>query len=43
LLKWLERLFEGALWRSRYVILCAVTACMVAEFAIFYMATHDHA
>jgi uncharacterized membrane protein YqhA len=41
MLKQLELLFEGALWRSRYVILCAVVACMAAGFAIFYMATVD--
>lgn len=41
MLKWLELLFEGALWRSRYVILCAVVASMAAGFAIFYMATVD--
>lgn len=40
-MKWLERLFEGALWRSRYVILFAVIASMAAGFAIFYMATVD--
>ena len=37
----LERLFEGALWRSRYVVLFAVIASMAAGFAIFYMATVD--
>lgn len=37
----LEKLFEGALWRSRYVVLLAVVASMVAGFAIFYMATAD--
>lgn len=41
MLKWLELLFEGALWRSRYVILSAVIASMAAGFAIFYMATVD--
>lgn len=37
----LEKLFEGALWRSRYVVLFAVIASMAAGFAIFYMATVD--
>lgn len=36
-----ERLFEGALWRSRYVVLFAVISSMAAGFAIFYMATVD--
>ena len=40
-MRWLELLFEGALWRSRYVILFAVVASMAAGFAIFYMATVD--
>jgi len=37
----LEKLFEGLLWRSRYVVLFAVLASMAAAFAIFYMATVD--
>lgn len=41
MLKWAEVLFEGALWRSRYIILCAVVASMAAGFGIFYMATVD--
>lgn len=40
-MKWVELLFEGALWRSRYIILCAVVASMAAGFGIFYMATVD--
>ena len=40
-MKWIETLFEGALWRSRYVVLFAVLASMAAAFAIFYMATVD--
>lgn len=36
-----ERLLEGALWRSRFVVLFAVIASMAAAFAIFYMATVD--
>lgn len=37
----LEKLFEGLLWRSRYVVLFAVVASMASAFAIFYMATSD--
>lgn len=33
-----ERLLEGALWRSRFVVLFAVIASMAAAFANFYMA-----
>ncbi|NNM81616.1 MAG: YqhA family protein [Burkholderiales bacterium] len=40
-MKFIEMLFEGALWRSRYVVLFAVVASMAAGFAIFYMATVD--
>jgi uncharacterized membrane protein YqhA len=40
-MKFLEALFEGALWRSRYVVLFAVIASMAAGVAIFYMATVD--
>ena len=42
-MKMLEALFEGALWRSRYVVIVAVIASMIASFAIFYMATVDAA
>lgn len=41
MLKLIEQLFEGALWRSRFVILAAVVASMAAGFAIFYIATVD--
>ena len=41
LMRLLERIFEGALWRSRYVILFAVVSSMAAAMAIFYMATVD--
>lgn len=37
----IERLFEGLLWRSRYVVLFAVLASMAAAIAIFFMATVD--
>lgn len=40
-MKLLEMLFEGALWRSRYVVIFAVVASMIAGFAVFYMATVD--
>jgi uncharacterized membrane protein YqhA len=40
-MKLLEMLFEGALWRSRYVVIFAVIASIAAGFAIFYMATVD--
>lgn len=36
-----EKILEGALWRSRFVVLFAVIASMAAAFAIFYMATVD--
>jgi uncharacterized membrane protein YqhA len=39
--KWLEMLFEGALWRSRYVIVVAVVASMAAGLTVFYIATVD--
>lgn len=37
----IEKIFEGLLWRSRYVVLFAVVASMAAAIAIFYMATVD--
>ncbi|HYP68201.1 MAG TPA: YqhA family protein [Thiobacillaceae bacterium] len=37
----LERLFEAALWRSRWVVLAAVIASMAAAIAVFYLATVD--
>lgn len=36
-----EKLFEGTLWNSRFVILAAVIGSLLAGFAIFYMATVD--
>lgn len=38
---WLEKLFEGALWNSRFVIFAAVIGSLIAGFVIFYMATVD--
>ena len=40
-MKFIETLFEGALWNSRFVIFLAVLGSLFASFAIFYMATVD--
>src|SRR3990167_2620597 len=40
-MNFLEKLFEGVLWNSRFVILSAVIGSLLAGFAIFYMATVD--
>jgi uncharacterized membrane protein YqhA len=40
-MKFLEGLFEGSLWNSRFVVLTAVIGSLLAGFAIFYMATVD--
>ncbi len=40
-MKFLETLFEGSLWNSRFVIMTAVLGSLLAGFAIFYMATVD--
>jgi uncharacterized membrane protein YqhA len=40
-MKFLERFFEGTLWRSRYIVLFAVVASMASSFAIFFLATAD--
>ncbi|MDP1594083.1 MAG: YqhA family protein [Gallionella sp.] len=40
-MKLVEKLFEGALWNSRFVILAAVIGSLLAGFLIFYMATVD--
>lgn len=40
-MKFIENLFEGGLWNSRFVILSAVLGSLLAGFAIFYMATVD--
>ena len=37
----LEKLFEGALWNSRFVVLTAVIGSLLAGIAIFFMATVD--
>lgn len=40
-MKLLERLFEKALWNSRFVVVLAVVSSMIAGFAVFFMATVD--
>lgn len=40
-MQFLENLFEGSLWNSRFVIIAAVVGSLLAGFAIFYMATVD--
>ena len=40
-MNFIEKLFEGMLWNSRFVILSAVIGSLLAGFAIFYMATVD--
>ncbi len=40
-MKFLETLFEGTLWNSRFVVIAAVIGSLLAGFAIFYMATVD--
>lgn len=40
-MKYIESLFEGTLWNSRFVIIAAVIGSLLAGFAIFYMATVD--
>lgn len=40
-MNYFEKLFEGTLWNSRFVILAAVIGSLLAGFAIFYMATVD--
>ncbi|OGS94848.1 MAG: hypothetical protein A3H31_04080 [Gallionellales bacterium RIFCSPLOWO2_02_FULL_57_47] len=37
----LEKLFEGVLWNSRFMVLTAVIGSLLAGVAIFYMATVD--
>jgi len=40
-MNFIEKLFEGSLWNSRFVVLAAVIGSLLAGFAIFYMATVD--
>ena len=37
----MERMFETALWNSRFVVSVAVIASLVTAFAMFYMASVD--
>ncbi len=37
----IEKLFEGALWNSRFMVLAAVVGSLLAGVTIFYMATVD--
>ena len=37
----IERLFEGALWRTRFVVLLAVVASVAVSLAMFFVATVD--
>lgn len=37
----IEKIFEGILWRSRYVVVFSMVASMAAAIAIFHMATVD--
>ncbi|HEX5338108.1 MAG TPA: YqhA family protein [Gallionella sp.] len=40
-MNFIEKLFEGSLWNSRFIVLAAVIGSLLAGFAIFYMATVD--
>lgn len=40
-MNYFEKLFEGTLWNSRFIILAAVIGSLLAGFSIFYMATVD--
>jgi len=40
-MKFIETLFEGSLWSSRFIVLAAVLGSLFAAFVIFYMATVD--
>ncbi|OUR63971.1 hypothetical protein A9Q79_09490 [Methylophaga sp. 42_25_T18] len=37
----MERMFENALWNSRFVVIIAVIASLVTAFAMFFMASVD--
>mgnify|MGYP000072191535 CR=1 FL=1 len=37
----MEKMFETMLWNSRFVVLLAVIASLLAAFAVFYMASVD--
>jgi uncharacterized membrane protein YqhA len=40
-MRWLERVFETFLWKSRFIVLTAVAASLVSSFILFFMATAD--
>jgi uncharacterized membrane protein YqhA len=40
-MRFLEAVFEGALWRSRYMVVFAVIASMASALMVMYMATVD--
>lgn len=40
-MKFIENLFEGSMWNSRFVIILAVLGSLFAGFAVFYIATVD--
>lgn len=40
-MKFIEKIFEGVLWNSRFMVLTAVIGSLLAGVAIFYMATVD--
>ena len=37
----LERIFEGLLWNSRFVVVAAVVSSILGAFALFFMTTVD--
>jgi uncharacterized membrane protein YqhA len=41
MMNWIESVFEGSMWNSRFVIIFAVLGSLFAGFAIFYIATVD--
>lgn len=41
MMKFIEGVFEGSMWNSRFVIIFAVIGSLFAGFAIFYIATVD--
>ena len=40
-MKQFEKLFEGFLWESRYIVLAAVLISLISSLAMFFMATVD--
>jgi len=40
-MKSVEKIFEGLLWNSRFVIVIAVVSSLITAFAMFFMATID--